>query len=73
MKGFIQNIFSIGDNLLEHNALLSLYNAKYINTKKRIIYLKSIKLKSNPTYDTVINQINKLKTNLHRIHKNRKC
>lgn len=61
MKGFLANIFSIGDRKYEHKALTNLSKVKYINKKNRIMYLKSIKLQENPNYQTLVNQIKKLK------------
>jgi hypothetical protein len=73
MRSFIQNIFSIGDGIYEHNALLSLHDVNYINNNERIMYLKSIKLKEKPSHATIIKQIDKLENILPNIHKQRKC
>lgn len=55
-KKELHNIISIGDAYYEYDALVDIYDYNKIIPKKRI--LKTVKLLNNPTYYTLIDQIN---------------
>lgn len=51
----IQNIISVGDADYEYHALIKLYNYNKLRSNKR--YLKSIKFIKDPTFDTLIDEL----------------
>jgi hypothetical protein len=58
------NIISVGDAIYEYNALVNLYDKKKI--------LKTIKFIDNPSYDSLIDQLNLLNNNIISIIKSHK-
>ena len=65
----LQNIISVGDAEHEFNALIDLYNAQSV-VKKRI--LKTIRFIKNPTFDSLLDQLNVLKSSLVQIIRSKK-
>jgi hypothetical protein len=59
------NIMSLGDAEFEHNALINLYDLKFIPHK----YLKSVKFTKSPNYDVLIEQIKMIRKYISQICK----
>lgn len=65
----LQNIISIGDAEHEFNALIDLYNANSV-VKKRI--LKTVRLMKDPTFESLLDQLNVFKNCLVQIIRSKK-
>lgn len=65
----LQNIISIGDAEHEFNALVDLYNAHSV-VKKRL--LKTVRFMKDPTFESLLDQLNVLKNSLIQIIRSKK-